>query len=96
MHTTLTYVHVEWYALLALLKRSDAPALTAADLPARISNEVGRSWIAGKREASVELAESDAATLRELRAGLPDAEALAAIAEAEKIVRFHQRGRAPR
>lgn len=96
MQTTLTYVHVEWYALLALLKRPDAPALAATGLPDRISNEVGRTWIAGQRDASIELAEEDAAILRELRAGLPDAEALAAIAEAEKVIRFHQRDRAPR
>ena len=96
MRTSLTYTHAEWQALLALISRADAPVLTETDIPSRITNAVGRSWFARQREATVELAGADAAVLSALRAGLPDADALAAIAEADRIIREHQRRRAPR
>lgn len=74
---------------MALLNRADTSVLDGAGLRFRINNAVGRSWLAGRREATVEMAEADAAVLRALRANLPDAEVLAALVEAERIVREH-------
>jgi len=96
MRTSLTYTNTEWHALLALITRAGAPALTEPDIPYRVTNAVGRSWLARRREATVDLTEADAAVLIALRAGLPDAAAIAAIAEAERIIREHQRRRAVR
>jgi hypothetical protein len=96
MRTSLTYTHVEWHALLALISRAGEPDLTEADIPSRVTNAVGRSWLARQRETTVELTEADAAVFRALRATLPDADALAAIAEAERIIREHQRRRTSR
>jgi hypothetical protein len=90
MRTTLTYRYVEWHALITLLNRPGAHELVEPGLPTRVLSEVGRSWLAGKRETAIELCEADAVIVRLLRAGLPDAEVLAAIAEAESIVRAHQ------
>ena len=91
MQTTLTFRHAEWYALLELLKGPGIAAKVESDLVSRIRNAIGRSWLAGRQDAEVDLIERDAAVLRELRAGLPDAETLAVIAEAEQIIRNHQR-----
>jgi hypothetical protein len=96
MRTNLTYTLCEWLALTALLTRPDAPGLTEPDLPSRINNAVGRSWLAGLRAAAIDVETADADVLRDLRSTLPDAEALAAIAEAERIVRAHQRRHSPR
>jgi hypothetical protein len=96
MQISLTYTFIEWHALVKLLSRPEAPAMVEPDLAARINNTVGRSWLAGRREATIEVVAVDASVLRSLRAGLPDAEVLSAWAEAEQIVREHQRRHAPR
>jgi hypothetical protein len=96
MQTSLTYTPSEWIALAALLNRPNAPILTDSGLRTRINNAIGRSWLAGLSAATVEMEKSDAAILRALRSGLPDAEVLAALIEAERIIREHQRRRAPR
>jgi hypothetical protein len=95
MQISLTYTPAEWFALQALLNRPDAPALTEPDLPTRINNAVGRSWLAGQRQATVDVTAEDAAIVRSLRSQLPDAETLAALAEADRIIRDHQRRHAP-
>jgi len=89
--TTLTYLHIEWHAILSLLGRPDAITLTDSELLARISNEVGRAWLAGRRDVGIHMSECDAVVIQVLRSALPDAETLAAIAEAESIIRMHQR-----
>jgi hypothetical protein len=96
MRTNLTYTHAEWHALVAIISRAGAPALTESDLPYRISNAVGRSWLTRERQTTVEVTEADAAVLTALRATLPEADAIAAIAEAERIIRAHQHQSASR
>jgi hypothetical protein len=96
MQTSLTYSHVEWHALAARLTRSAAPELSNQELPAQIINSVDRSWLMGHRIATIELDETDAAVLIALRADLPDIEFLSVIAEADRIIRKHQRRHARR
>ena len=91
MQTSLTYALIEWHALVALLGQPGAPQLSEPDARPRIANAVGRAWLAGQRIATIDFAVVDAPVLRRLRAGLPDAEVLTAVAEAERIVRTHAR-----
>lgn len=89
MSVPVTYTPIEWYALAGLARRSGLPALAEPDLPVRITNAVGRAWLARQKEVTLEVAARDAALLDSLRSELPDTEVLSAIAEAEQIVREH-------
>ncbi len=91
---SLTLSPIEWHAVAAIARHRVGSELTEPDLPRRIANTAGRAWLARQLQVTLELHPSDAALIRSWRAALPEAEALRAIAEAERIVREH--GRRPR
>jgi hypothetical protein len=85
----LTLTPIEWHAVAAIARRKAGAGLTEPELPLRIANAAGRAWLARQLNVTLALDPADAALVRSWHAGLPDPEALQAIAEAERIVREH-------